>query len=146
MKNSLFSILLFILLLGFLTYTDISFKNLCSDVIEMCDKMEKSLSYSTKEENFQDAMAIFNLIQDKGKIAAIYINHVDYDALLNEALKLTIYIEKDDPSESEASLHLLKYSTENMKDLQVPNIEIFSKKISKISFAYLFIFFNYNYV
>lgn len=123
MKNSLFSILLFILLLGFLTYTDISFKNLCSDVIEMCDKMEKNLSYSTKEENFQDAMAIFNLIQDKGKIAAIYINHVDYDALLNEALKLTIYIEKDDPSESEASLHLLKYSTENMKDLQVPNIE-----------------------
>ena len=123
MKNSLFSILLFILLLGFLTYTDISFKNLCSDVIEMCDKMEKSLSYSTKEENFQDAMAIFNLIQDKGKIAAIYINHVDYDALLNEALKLTIYIEKDDPSESEASLHLLKYSTENMKHLQVPNIE-----------------------
>lgn len=123
MKNSLFSILLFILLLGFLTYTDISFKNLCSDVIEMCDEMEKSLSYSTKEENFEDAMAIFNLIQDKGKIAAIYINHVDYDVLLNEALKLTIYIEKDDPSESETSLHLLKYSTENMKKLQVPNIE-----------------------
>ena len=123
MKNSLFSILLFVLLLSFLTYTDISFKNLCSDVIEMCDEMEKSLSYSTKEENFEDAMAIFNLIQDKGKIAAIYINHVDYDVLLNEALKLTIYIEKDDPSESEASLHLLKYSTENMKKLQVPNIE-----------------------
>lgn len=123
MKNSLFSILLFILLLGFLTYTDISFKNLCSNVIEMCNEMEKSLSYSTKEENFEDAMAIFNLIQDKGKIAAIYINHVDYDVLLNEALKLTIYIEKDDSSETEASLHLLKYNTEHMKELQVPNIE-----------------------
>lgn len=123
MKNSLFSILLFILLLGFLTYSDISFKNLCSNVIEMCDEMEKSLSYSTKEENFEDAMAIFNLIQDKGKIAAIYINHVDYDVLLNEALKLTIYIEKDDSSETEASLHLLKYSTQHMKELQVPNIE-----------------------
>lgn len=123
MKNSLFSILLFILLLGFLTYTDISFKNLCSNVIEMCNEMEKSLSYSTKEENFEDAMEIFNLIQDKGKIAAIYINHVDYDVLLNEALKLTIYIEKDDSSETEASLHLLKYNTEHMKKLQVPNIE-----------------------
>ena len=123
MKNSLFSILLFILLLGFLTYTDISFKNLCSNVIEMCNEMEKSLSYSTKEENFEDAMAIFNLIQDKGKIAAIYINHVDYDVLLNEALKLTIYIEKDDSSETEASLHLLKYNTEHMKELQVPNIQ-----------------------
>ena len=94
MKNSLFSILLFILLLGFLTYTDISFKNLCSNVIEMCNEMEKSLSYSTKEENFEDAMEIFNLIQDKGKIAAIYINHVDYDALLSEALKLTIILKK----------------------------------------------------
>ena len=94
MKNSLFSIFLFVLLLGFLTYADISFKNLCSDVIEMCDKMEETLDYSTKEENFKDAMEIFNLIQDKGKIAAIYINHVDYDVMLNEALKLTVYMKK----------------------------------------------------
>ena len=123
MKNSLFSILLFILLLGFLTYTDISFKNLCTDVINMCDSMEESINYSTKEKNFEDAMAIFNLIQDKGNIASIYINHMDYDVMLNEALKLTVYIEKDDSSESEASLHLLKYSTEHMKELQVPKIE-----------------------
>ena len=123
MKNSLFSIFLFILLLGFLTYTDISFKNLCTDVINMCDEMEKSIDYSTKEKSFEDAMAIFNLIQDKGSIASIYINHMDYDAMLNEALKLTVYIEKDDSSETEASLHLLKYSTEHMKELQVPNIQ-----------------------
>ncbi|MBX9137252.1 MULTISPECIES: DUF4363 family protein [unclassified Clostridium] len=123
MKNSLFSIFLFILLLGFLTYTDISFKNLCTDVINMCDEMEKSIDYSTKEKSFEDAMAIFNLIQDKGSIASIYINHMDYDVMLNEALKLTVYIEKDDSSETEASLHLLKYSTEHMKELQVPNIQ-----------------------
>ena len=123
MKNSLLSILLFILLLGFLAYADISFKNLCSNVIEMCDEMENSINYSNKEENFEDAMEIFNLIEDKGKIAAIYINHVDYDILLSEALKLTVYIEKDDSSEAEASLHLLKYSTEHLKELQVPNIE-----------------------
>lgn len=123
MKNSLLSILLFILLLGFLAYADISFKNLCSNVIEMCDEMENSINYSNKEENFEDAMEIFNLIEDKGKIAAIYINHVDYDVLLSEALKLTVYIEKDDSSEAEASLHLLKYATEHLKKLQVPNIE-----------------------
>ena len=89
----------------------------------MCDSMEESINYSTKEKNFEDAMAIFNLIQDKGNIASIYINHMDYDVMLNEALKLTVYIEKDDSSESEASLHLLKYSTEHMKELQVPKIE-----------------------
>lgn len=123
MKNSLFSIFLFVLLLAFLTYTDISFKNLCSNVIQMCDEMEESLDYSSKEKNFQDAMEIFNLIQDKGKIASIYMNHVDYDVMLNEALKLTVYIEKDDSSEAEASLHLLKYSTKHMKELQVPRME-----------------------
>ena len=89
----------------------------------MCDEMEKSIDYSTKEKSFEDAMAIFNLIQDKGSIASIYINHMDYDVMLNEALKLTVYIEKDDSSETEASLHLLKYSTEHMKELQVPNIQ-----------------------
>ena len=101
MKNSLFSIFLFIILLGFLTYTDISFK----------------------EENFEKAMNIYNLIEDKGKLAAIYVNHLDYDVMLNEALKLTVYIERDDYGESDASLHLLKSSTEHMKELQVPNIE-----------------------
>ena len=123
MKNSLFSIFLFIILLGFLTYTDISFKNLCSEVIDMCEEMETTMKSSSKEENFKNAMDIYDLIQDKGKFDAIYINYVDSDVMLNEALKLTVYIENDDPSESEASLHLLKSSTEHMKKLQVPNIE-----------------------
>ena len=103
MKNSLFSIFLFIILLGFLTYTDISFKNLCSEVILKCEEMEKNIDSLSKEEN--------------------YVNHLDYDVMLNEALKLTVYIERDDYGESDASLHLLKSSTEHMKELQVPNIE-----------------------
>lgn len=123
MKNSLFSILLFIILVGFLTYADISFKNLCSEIIEMCDEMEGTIDTLSQDENFKNSMDIFNLIQDEGAIAAIYINHMDYDVMLNEALKLTVYIEKGDSSEAEASLHLLKYSTQHMKELQVPNIE-----------------------
>ena len=123
MKNSIFSILLFCLLVGFLFYADISFKNLCTDIIEMCDELEESIAFSSKEENFKSAMDIFDLIQEKGAIAAIYINHVDYDVMLSEALKLTVYIEKGDDSEAEASLHLLKYNTEHMKELQTPNIE-----------------------
>lgn len=123
MKNSLFSILLFAILIGFLTYSDISFKNLCSDIIDMCDKMEDTMDYLSQEENFDNAMAIFDLLESKGSIASIYINHMDYDAILNEALKLTVYIEQDDKSESEAALHLLKYTTQHMKELQVPNIE-----------------------
>ena len=99
------------------------FKNLCSEVILKCEEMEKNIDSLSKEENFEKAMDIYNLIEDKGKLAAIYVNHLDYDVMLNEALKLTVYIERDDYGESDASLHLLKSSTEHMKELQVPNIE-----------------------
>ncbi|SCI98127.1 Uncharacterised protein [uncultured Clostridium sp.] len=85
--------------------------------------MEESLKITDSEANFQKAMDLFNMIQERGSIAAIYINHMDYDVMLNEALKLSVYLENDDESESEASLHLLKYSTMHMKELQVPNIE-----------------------
>ena len=84
----------------------------------------KNIDSLSKEENFEKAMDIYNLIEDKGKLAAIYVNHLDYDVMLNEALKLTVYIEKEMiTGESDASLHLLKSSTEHMKELQVPNIE-----------------------
>lgn len=123
MKSSFFSILLFIILVAFLTYADISFKNLCNDIIEMCDELEDTMKAQSKEENFETAMKIFNLLQDRGNIASIYINHMDYDVMLTEALKLTVYIENDDISESEASLHSLKFNTMHMKELQIPDFK-----------------------
>ena len=104
-------------------YADFKFKSLCTDIVNICDEMEESIKTDNVEVSFEKAMDLFDMIQDRGAIAAIYINHMDYDVMLNEALKLTVYIEKDDSSETEASLHLLKYSTEHMKKLQVPNIE-----------------------
>lgn len=85
--------------------------------------MEDSIKTADSEVSFQKAMDLFNMIQKRGSIASIYVNHVDYDVMLNEALKLSVYLENNDISESEASLHLLKYSTMHMKELQVPNIE-----------------------
>ena len=122
-KNSLISLSLFLVLIIFLFYADFKFKELCTDIVNICDEMEDSIKTADSEVSFQKAMDIYDLIQDKGKFAAIYINHVDYDVMLNEALKLSVYLENDDESESEASLHLLKYSTKHMKELQVPNIE-----------------------
>lgn len=123
MKNSLISICIFIVLIGFLLYADISFKNLCTDIIHICDIMEDTIENSDQETNFKISMDLFNMIQKRGSIAAIYINHIDYDVLLNEALKLNVYIQEDDSAEAAASLHLLKYNTMNMKELQVPNIQ-----------------------
>ena len=52
MKNSIISYCIFIVLIAFLTYADINFKHLCTDIIDMCDEMEETLDTSSKEENF----------------------------------------------------------------------------------------------
>ena len=43
--------------------------------------------------------------------------------IVNECLKLCIYIEERDISEALASLHLIKYSVTHLKDLQKVNIK-----------------------
>ena len=123
MRNSIISILLFIILLGFLTYADISFKNLCTDIVDTCTEMEDNLKSNSKNENYEKYLKLYNLIDKQSAFASLYINHMDYDVILNEALKLTVYIETDDFSETEASLHLLKVTTAHMKELQIPNIK-----------------------
>lgn len=123
MKNSLISILIFVILLSFLFYSDYKFKSLCTETINDCQLLEYELSSEKKESNFEYAMIIFSRLDEEDTIPSIYINHVDYDALLNEALKVTVYIEEDDTSEAQASLHLLKFATQHIKDLQVANLK-----------------------
>ena len=123
MKNSLISIFIFLVLISFLFYSDMKFKNLCTETINDCEFLEYGLSSENKEESFQAAMIIFSRRDEQYFIPSIYINHLDYDLLLYEALKLTAYIEEDDMSEASASLHLLKFAAQHIKDLQVPDLK-----------------------
>lgn len=123
MKNSLISIFIFLVLISFLFYSDMKFKNLCTETINDCEFLEYGLSSENKEESFEAAMIIFSRLDEQNIIPSIYINHLDYDVLLNEALKLTVYIEEDDMSEASASLHLLKFAAQHIKDLQVPDLK-----------------------
>lgn len=123
MKNSIISISIFLLLVSFLFYADNKFKNLCTDIIEICTEMEDKLTTGNQQDNAKEAMDLFNMIDEKGHIAAIYINHIDYDQMLNESLRLSIYIEQYNSSEAASSLHLLKYNSQHMRDLQLPKLE-----------------------
>ena len=120
MKNYLISISLFIIMVLFLIYADNSFKSLCNDIITACDSMEETARNGDVEELFEPSMDLFNMIENNSTIAAIYINHMDYDLVLNEALKLNVYVEQGDSSEANASLHLLKYMATQLKEILVP--------------------------
>lgn len=123
MKNTYISILLFIALVGTLFFLNSKFIKLCDTVIEECNTIEELLDNGEKELSYNYSKDLLNTIIDEADIPAIYLNHVDYDVLKSDALKLTVYIKSDDKSESLATLHTLRSTAEHLKELQKPNLK-----------------------
>nr|WP_259678947.1 DUF4363 family protein [Clostridium chauvoei] len=115
--------MLFILLVGGIFYLDSNFVSLCDEIMVKCEEIENSIDENDKVTAYDDAVSLLNIIQEKNAIPAIYLNHIDYDMLMNESLKLSLYIKGNDKAESLSSLHLLRYGAEHLKDLQKPNFK-----------------------
>ena len=123
MKNTYISIFLFIALIIGLYFLNNKFVKLCNEVIYRCDIIEDYLDAYDEENAYKYAVALIDLITEEGDIPAIYLNHVDYDLLKNDALKLSLYIKGEDRAESLATLHSVRSTAEHLRDLQTPNIK-----------------------
>lgn len=123
MKNTYISIFLFIALVIGLFFLNNKFVSLCNEVILRCDDIEEFLNAYDEDNAYDDSVALIDLIIDEADVPAIYLNHVDYDMLKNEALKLSLYIRGEDRAESLATLHSLRSTAEHLRDLQTPNIK-----------------------
>lgn len=122
MKNSIISVLLFIALLIGLFFLDNKFVSLCDEVMIKCEEIEELLNENEDYLAYENSVELLYLIKDKADIPAIYLNHVDYDSLMNESLKLALYIKGEDKAESLATLHVVRNAAEHLKDLQKPNL------------------------
>ncbi|MGL5380641.1 DUF4363 family protein [Clostridium sp.] len=122
MKNAIISIILFIVLLGGLFFLDSKITSLCDEFIVSCNEIEEHLNSKNYDLAYEKSVELLNLIKDEGDIPAIYLNHVDYDLVMNEALKLALYIRGGDEAESLATLHALRNNSEHLKELQTPNL------------------------
>lgn len=123
MKNTYISIFLFIALVVGLFFLNNKFVSLCNEVIIRCDNIEDSLNSYDEDNAYDDSVALIDLIIDEADVPAIYLNHVDYDMLKNDALRLSLYIRGEDRAESLATLHSLRSTAEHLRDLQTPNIK-----------------------
>ncbi|GAB6168048.1 hypothetical protein JCM1393_05080 [Clostridium carnis] len=121
MKNTIISILLFVVLIAALFFLDFKFVKLCDKVELGCHEIEDLLEQGDRADAYEKAVLLLDLIKEEADIPALYLNHVDYDMLMNEALKLSLYIKAQDKAESLATLHVLRYTAEHLKDLQKPN-------------------------
>ena len=123
MKNTIISIFLFIVLIIGLFFLNNKFVNLCNEIVLRCDLIEESLNNYEEDKAYNDAVALIELIKEEADVPAIYLNHVDYDVLKNDALKLSLYIRGDDRAESLATLHAVRSTAEHLRDLQTPNFK-----------------------
>ena len=123
MKNTYISIFLFIALVVGLFFLNNKFVSLCNEVIIRCDNIEEFLNSYDEDNAYDYSVALIDLIIDEADVPAIYLNHVDYDLLKGDALKLSLYIEGEDRAESLATLHSVRATAEHLRDLQTPNIK-----------------------
>ncbi|WP_300382295.1 DUF4363 family protein [Clostridium sp.] len=123
MRNSLISIFLFIVLLVGVIYLNTKFLDICIHAKESTDEIEEIISNKDYDLAYDKSESLLFYMDDNDGIANIYLNHTDYDLIINECLKLCIYIEERDISEALASLHVIKYSVTDLKELQKVNIK-----------------------
>lgn len=123
MKNTVISIGLFIILFICLFFADRNLVSTCNEVATRCEEIEILLNNDDVDTAYKESVNLLRYVEKEGSMASIYVNHVDYDFLVIEALRLSLYIREKDQGEALASLHVLRYGSRNMKDIQNPNFK-----------------------
>ncbi|ASW43496.1 DUF4363 family protein [Clostridium isatidis] len=123
MKNTVISVILFLILVTSLIYINYKFTNLCSNLIDQSNEIEKLLDKEDFDTAYLKSLELLDYISSNDFIPSIYLNHIDYDDLINECLKLCVYIKREDLAEASASLDLIEFSCEHLIKIQKINLK-----------------------
>lgn len=123
MKNSIISIMLFICTMILVFFLNNALINLCDEVYEKAEIMEETILNSDFDTAFDQSMELVDLLKGKNFEASIYVTHEAFDALVDEAVRLSVFIQYNDAVDANASLHSIKNMADAMKNLQTPTLE-----------------------
>ncbi|MBW6411315.1 DUF4363 family protein [Clostridium weizhouense] len=123
MKNVIFSILLFFSILILVYFSNNSLIKLCDNISTLAEDIEITLIKGEIEDAYIQSIDLLNLIHQDGFITSIYVNHQEFDNLVNDTVKLSVYLSHKDIPDANSTLHTLKYNTQNLKKLQKPTLK-----------------------
>lgn len=123
MKNVRASILLFLFIMIFVYFANVSILKLCDNIENVTEDIELNVIEGKNEDAYIKSIELIDMIQNKNFITSVYISHQEVDILVTDAAKLSVYLSHNDTSEANATLHALKYNSRNMRKLQIPNLE-----------------------
>lgn len=123
MKNSIVSLILFFSAVAFIFFANSELIKLCDEISNDSNKIEKLLNEKKWDESYAESVKLLKNLDQSNSISSIYISHIELDAIVDQTVRLTVLIKSKDESESLATLHLIRYTAERIKELQYPSIE-----------------------
>lgn len=123
MKNSIVSLILFFSAVMFIFFANSELIKLCDKISDNSDKIEKLLNEKKWDESYDESVKLLKSLDESNSISSVYISHIELDTIVDQTVRLTVLIKSRDESESLATLHLIRYSAERIKELQYPSIE-----------------------
>ncbi|MBD7910293.1 DUF4363 family protein [Clostridium cibarium] len=123
MRSTIMSVIIFFSLLCFVYFANNSLIELCDTISNRTEEIELLISNKEWEKAYSSTNEIIDLIDKNQMVSSIYINHNDFDNLMDEAVELSLYTSCRDYTESIIAVNSLKNFAKNIKHLHNPNIE-----------------------
>ncbi|MDD5793493.1 DUF4363 family protein [Clostridium sp. HCP1S3_B4] len=117
MKTTYISTILFLCLILFISFADFKLQKLYNNISVESDIIEDLLNDYNWDLAYEKTTTLIENIKKESLLSSVYVNHVDFDNISNEAIKLCSYIQCKDISESHVSANILKSYAQIIKEL-----------------------------
>lgn len=123
MKNNIISLVLFVLLIGLVFFARGKLIHLCEHIDDSCDTIEEALDKKDFNKAYDESLKLLNILETDTAFHAMYISNTDIENLINNCTSIAIYAKLQNDSDASASLHILRLSSQSIKNLQEPTLE-----------------------
>lgn len=117
MKTTYISAVLFLCLILFISFADFKLQKLYNNISSQSDIIEVLLDKEDWNSAYDRTKTLLDEIKKESLLSSVYVNHVDFDNISNEAIRLCSYIQCEDISESHVSANILKSYAQIIKEL-----------------------------
>jgi len=125
MKNVIISVIIFFALLIGLFVSLNYLSSMCNDLVNLGDKIEDEISKENWQEAYDSSMNLTKEWKNHCDVISFFVHHQEIDNIDNELWKLSQYTKCQTKDESLASVHVVKFfinHIKNLEDLSIQNI------------------------
>lgn len=131
MKKTIFSVILFLALFGFVFFSHNLLMKVCKTEFNYCNTIENCINKIDKDDKSspewdiadKTASELMTYVEKYYGILSVYISHENLDLLDSETSRLVEYIKEKDKVESLVSISTIESHIKNIKSLQEVRIK-----------------------